>query len=134
MPCYTQYQGKAAAVKPPFKRTQLTIDQQMTDEYGGLHGTIKTVNTKFKELGHHAIEASLYNNGCAYTNQWFLLVEQEGDREACNANGWIAVEPEAGQSAEEAMLAASQSWLTYNYREYVHNHDKPQDVFIVGGN
>ncbi len=136
MPCHTRYDGLAEALVLPFRRTEITIDQVMSDEYGDIHGTILTANDRFGQLSDYLILADLLNldGQSVLMSQSFLYLEEEGDAALCEANGWTGVEPVDGLTPAEAMVDAAQTWLTENYQEYVHTHESPQDVFIIGTN
>lgn len=107
----------------------------MHDEYGALHGFIKTNNNNFKNTDDYVVTATLYDvDGTGiFGEQGFLYIEKAGDLEYCEATGLIAVGVQADLSPAEAVSGAAQEWLTENYRTYIHTHDTPQEVYIIGG-
>jgi hypothetical protein len=136
MPCHTNYRGTSRAVKPVapvWKRTQVTIDQDMLDEFDQVHGHIRTANTQFLSDADHVIVADIYENDgmTIQSTQNFFLVEKDTDVDLANDLGAVPVNLD-GMSPEEAINVAAQEWMTENYRNIVHSSESPQDVFIVG--
>lgn len=136
MPCWNTYRGTSKSVKPVapvWKRTQVTVDQDMLDEFAVVHGHIRTANTDFLVDADHVIIADLYGDDgvSVIASQNFFLVEKEGDVDLANSLNAVAVNLD-GMTPEEAINVAAQEWLTQNYREVQHAKPGAQDVYIVG--
>lgn len=114
MPCDVKFKGIKNIVKTK-QRTLLSVNMQLLDEYDNSHGTIVS-----KEDG--SIEVTVLENDgtTVHSKQTFFYCEFPGDKEMCEAKGWIPIDGSA-----EAAISEAQKWGTEQYRTFVHYHEQP---------